>query len=30
MIESGDYVDIRYQDEVHKKPVGIIGCRPAW
>ena len=28
MLESGDYIDIRFQDEVrYKKPVGITGCR---
>ena len=29
MLESGDYIDIRFQDEVrYKKPVGIAtGCR---
>jgi 4-amino-4-deoxy-L-arabinose transferase-like glycosyltransferase len=28
MVESGEYIDIRFQDEVrYKKPVGIYGCR---
>ena len=31
MVESGDYVDIRYQDEVrYKKPVGIYWLQAAW
>ncbi len=31
MVETGDYVDIRYQDEVrYKKPVGIYWLQTAW